>query len=102
MWTGILLCAIGRAKKVAFSESCDVARVAYFGQITNIGCGRGGKLVKELSREGRGISVHDCAREKGCRLKIARNRTRSIFRPNNDDWEQSREKVLKGALPGEL
>ena len=33
----VLACAIGRAKKVAVSESCEIAWIAYLGQITNIG-----------------------------------------------------------------
>ena len=37
---GILACAIGRTKEVAFSESREIARVAYLGQITIIGNGR--------------------------------------------------------------
>ena len=40
----ILACAIGREKNVAALESCEMARVAYFGQITNIGSGRVRKL----------------------------------------------------------
>ena len=55
----ILASKIGCAKKVAVSESREIVRVAYLGQITNIGSGRGGKLEKELSREGRGISVRN-------------------------------------------
>ena len=41
---GILACANGHAKEVAFSESREIARVAYLGQITNIGSGRVRKL----------------------------------------------------------
>ena len=41
---GILASAIGRAKEVAFSESCDIVRVVYLGQITSIGSRRALKL----------------------------------------------------------
>ena len=37
---GMLVCAIRRTKKVAVSESREIASVAYLGQITNIGSGR--------------------------------------------------------------
>ena len=40
----ILAYAIGRAKKVAISESDGIVRVAYLGQIMNIGSGRVRKL----------------------------------------------------------
>ena len=38
--TGILACAIGRAKKVVVSESLENTRVTHLGQITNIESGR--------------------------------------------------------------
>ena len=95
-----LACAISYSKKVAVSESREIARVAYLGQITNIESDRGGKLEMERSSEGQGISVRDWARENGCRLKIAQNRTGSIFSPNNEYWKPSRVKIRKGALPG--
>ena len=41
---GILASSIARVKKVAVSESLEIARVAYVGQITNIGSGRAQKL----------------------------------------------------------
>ena len=41
---GILASTIGRAKEVAVSESREIARVAYLGQIKSIGCGRALKL----------------------------------------------------------
>ena len=41
---GILACAIGHAKEVATSESREIARVVYLGQITNIGSGHVRKL----------------------------------------------------------
>ena len=44
--------------------------------------------------------MRDCARYKGCHLRIARNHTGSIFMPNNDYWKRSREKILKSALLG--
>ena len=44
--------------------------------------------------------MRDWAREKGCRLIIARNRTGSIFRPNNKYWKRSRTKIVNGTLPG--
>ena len=48
----------------------------------------------------RDITVRDWVREKGCRLKTARNRTGSVFRPNNDYRKRSCAKIIKGALPG--
>ena len=39
------------------------------------------------------------ARECGCRLGIARNRTGSIFRPNNKYSKRSRAKIIKVVLP---
>ena len=36
---GILAYAIGHAKRVAVSESVEITRVAYLGQITNIRSG---------------------------------------------------------------
>ena len=74
----ILAYAIARVKKVAVSESREIARVAYLGQITNVGNGRARKLLKERSREGRDISVREWAREKVSRLGIARNRTGGV------------------------
>ena len=56
-WTVILACVIGCAKEVVVSKSHKIARVAYLGQITNIGGGRVRNLLKERSREGRDISV---------------------------------------------
>ena len=85
------MCVNGRANEVAVSESREIALVAYLGQITSIGSGRAVKLKKELSREGRDI----CVREKGCRLRIVRNRTGSIFRLNNENWKRSRTKIIK-------
>ena len=89
---------IGRAKKLAVSESRKSARGAYFGKITNIGSGRTQKLKKERSQEGRDISVRDGARENYCPQKITRDRVGSIFRPNNDYGKQSRVKIIKGEL----
>ena len=40
----ILACAISYSKKVTDWESHEIARVAYFGQITNIGNSRARKL----------------------------------------------------------
>ena len=62
--TWILACPIGHAKKVAVAESCEIARVAYLGQIINIGSGRAQKLPKGRSREDRDISMRDWACEK--------------------------------------
>ena len=59
----ILACGIGCMKKVTFSELCEIARVAYLDQITNIRSGRAQKLLKE-SREGWDICVRDWACEK--------------------------------------
>ena len=42
----------------------------------------------------------DWARECGCHLGIARNRIGSIFMPNRECWMRSRNKIIKGALPG--
>ena len=89
-------------KNVGILESREIARVAYLGQITNIGTGCVQKLLKELSQECRDIGVRDCVREKGCCLRVARNRTGSIFRPNNEYWKWSRAKIIKGALLGGL
>ena len=96
------MCTIVCAKKVAVSESLEIAWVAYLGQITNIGSGRVQKLSKEHSLEGRDISMRDWAHEKGCRLRIAGTRTCSIFTPNNDYWKWSSVKIIKGAFPGWL
>ena len=41
---GIFVCVNGRANEVAVSESHEIARVAYLGEITNIGSGRAQKL----------------------------------------------------------
>ena len=41
---GILACVNGHANEVADSESREIARVAYLGQITNIGSGCAQKL----------------------------------------------------------
>ena len=49
---------------------------------------------------GRYISVCEWARECGCRLGIARNRTGSLFRPNKKYWKRSLAKIIKGALLG--
>ena len=80
----ILECVNGRAKEVVVSELCEIAWVAYLGQITNIGSSRAQKLKKERSRECRDISVCEWVHEIGCSHGIARNRTGSIFRPNNE------------------
>ena len=71
-------------KKVAVSELREFAWVAYWVQIMNNESGRAQKFKKERSREDRYFSVHDCAREKDCHLRIARNRTGSILEPNNE------------------
>ena len=89
-------------KKVAVSESREIAWVAYLGQITNIGSGHAQKLDKECSREGRDISVRDKLFDIGCRLIFARNRTVSIFNPNIEYWKQSSVKIINGALLGGL
>ena len=100
-WAGILACTIRHMKKVIVSELREIARVAYLGQITNIGSGRARKLLIERTREARENSVHDWAHEKGCCLKITRNRIGSIFMPSNEYWKQSRENIIKGALLGQ-
>ena len=97
---GIVACAIGHAKKVAISESHEIAHVDYLGQIMNIESSRARKLFKECSRKGSEISMHDWAREKGCHLRITRNRTSSIFRPYNKNWKRLRSKIIKGAPSG--
>ena len=94
----ILACKIARAKIVAFSELREIARVAYLGQIMNIGSCLTRKLYQERSWEVWVISVRDWAREKGCHLEIARNHMGSIFRPNNKYWKQLPAKIIKGAL----
>ena len=90
----ILACA----KKVAVSESREIACVAYLGQIMNIGSGRARNLIKECSRDCQDIGVRD----NGCRLKTARNRMGIICWPNNKYWKLLRAKILNGALPGGL
>ena len=65
---GILACVNGRVKEVAVSETHEIARVAYLGQVTNIGSGRARKLLKERSREGHVITVRDLASEKDYHL----------------------------------
>ena len=97
---GILVFVIGRSKKVAVSELRVIARVACLVQITNIGNGRARILKKGRFRQGCDISMCDWEREKGCRLGIARNRTSSIFMPNNEYWKRSRAKIINGALLG--
>ena len=91
----IFAVVIGRAKNVVLSEPCEIAQVAYFGQITNVGSGRARKLQKDRSRDGWDFSVHDCACEKGRRLRIEQNCTGPVFRPINDYWEWSRAKIIK-------
>ena len=85
---------------LGLSELREIARVAYFGQITIIGSGRERKLLKVRSHGGRDINVHDCAGEKDCSLRIARNRMGSIFRPNNEYLMRSHAKIIKRALLG--
>ena len=62
--------------------------------------GRARKIIKGSLREGRHINVHDELLKKGCCLRIALNRTGSIFNPNNEYLKRSRAKIIKGALPG--
>ena len=38
--------------------------------------------------------------EKGCRIRIAQNRTGSIFRPNKKYLKRSCAKIIKGVHPG--
>ena len=64
----------------------EIAWVAYLGHITNIGSGHAQKLLKELSRESRDISVRDKLLEGGRSLRIARNQLGSISRANNEYW----------------
>ena len=66
----ILACEIARTKKVTVSESREIIRIAYLGQILIIGSGRMRKLSKEHSLEGRDIGVCDKLIVKGCRLRI--------------------------------
>ena len=96
----ILACTIALVKKVAVSKSREIARVAYLGQITNIGSCCARKFEKERSQEEQDISVGDKLLEIDCRLRIARNRSGRIFRSNNEYWKQSRSKVINGALQG--
>ena len=49
---------------------------------------------------GQDISVRDKLLEKGCSLRVARNRMDSIFRPNKEYKKQSRVKTIKEALLG--
>ena len=78
------MCVIGRVKRVAILESREIARVAYYGQIMNIERDHTEKLIKEISWEGRDISVREWVHENGSHLRIARNRMSSIFWPNNE------------------
>ena len=99
---GILPCAIGRAKKVAVSESREITWVAYLGQITNIGSSRARNYKSRAPRRA-GILVCASGRaKKGCCLKIARNCTGSIFTRNNEYWNWSSTKTINGSLPGGL
>ena len=91
---GILAWAIGRTKMVVVSESHEIALVEYLEQITSIRCGRA------RSWEGLDISMHDGARDNCCHVRIARNCTGSIYRPNNEYWKLLRAKIIKEALPG--
>ena len=43
--------------------------------------------------------MRDGQLEKGFHLRIARNRTGSIFNPNKEYWKLSRVKIIKLALP---
>ena len=52
----ILACTIERSKKDAAAESRGIARVAYLGQIMNIGSGRAKKIIKGVLPEGLGYS----------------------------------------------
>ena len=79
---GILACV----EMVAVSELHEIAWLAYLGQIMNIGSSRARKLEKLL--------------ENGCNLRITRNCTGRIFRPNNKYWKCSRAKIIKRALLG--
>ena len=83
------------AKRVSVSVSCEIKRIAYLGHITNSGSGRAQKLQMERSRECRDISVRDWGREKGNRLRIARNRPCSIFRPKTNIGSSHMRKLLK-------
>ena len=86
-------------EKVAVSDLPKIARVVYLGQITNIESGCARELKNERSRDGRDISIRNYTHEKGCCLRIAQNRTGSIFRPNNEYSKRSCVKIFKGALP---
>ena len=96
----ILACAIARTKMDAVSESREMALIALIGQIMNIGSGRARKFQMERSRDGLKISMRDKLLEKGCSIKITRDRTGSIFRPNNEYWKWSGEKIINRALSG--
>ena len=71
----ILAFAIGRAKKVAVSESCEIAHVDYLGQITNIGSSHVRKLLRSALGRAR-ILVYTIGRAK----KVAVSKLREIAR----------------------
>ena len=73
MRIGILACTIGRAKNFAIPKLREIARVAYFGQITSIESSRARKLEKVRSQKSGDVSMRDWARDSGCRLRIMRN-----------------------------
>ena len=62
---------LGCAKNVVISESREITRVVYLGQITIIGSSGARKLLQECSREGQHISMRNKLLEKGGRLGIA-------------------------------
>ena len=77
-----LMSTSAHAKVVAVSELPEIAPVASIGQINNIGCDHMSKFKKEGSREQRQNNKRERACKIGLSLRLARNRTSSIFRPN--------------------
>ena len=54
----------------------------------------------KFHQKGWEVRVLAPTRENSCSLRIVRNRTGSIIRPNNEYWKRSHANILKGALPG--
>ena len=79
---GKLKSARSRTKNVGVSELREVARVVSLGQINNIG-NDGARKFKVCSQEQLQINKRLCVHEKGWNIRIARNRAKSIIRPNN-------------------
>ena len=69
-------------EKVAVLELREIAPIVSLGQINNIVSDRPRKFKKVCPQEQSQINERECTREKCWSLRIARNRTSSIIRPN--------------------